>query len=53
MWDHTPLSCAAQAGRSDIVDYLLSIDVPTKGYKDIEVGISIVELYYGRRIGMM
>ena len=40
--DRTPLSCAAQAGKSDIVAYLLSIDVPTTGYKDGEVCIYII-----------
>ena len=33
----TPLSCAAQAGNLDIVDYLLSRDVPVTGYNDGEV----------------
>ena len=39
---YTPLSCAAQAGKSGIVRYLLSIGVPIKGY----VAEKVYYMYY-------
>ena len=33
----TPLSCAAQAGNLDIVDYLLSRHVPVSGYREVHI----------------